>query len=189
MESEIKICPQCNRLYQEKQECPKCNIELESLEAYAQKLDKCLEYMRGVHIDYIDPSYAEEHKKEGINDYYKAYMTLLRVDPLNREKYLYGLVKVYDIFDGGYDYLSKLDHRVVLKILDRLLEYDPDNEDYLYIKLRYLFHEEREYKEALEIANRLLEMDSENEDYISFKEAALEEIGEEPDEKYFKLMF
>ena len=116
-------------------------------------------------------------------------MTLLRVDPLNREKYLYGLVKVYDIFDGGYDYLSKLDHRVVLKILDRLLEYDPDNEDYLYIKLRYLFHMEMEYKEALKIANRLLEMDSENEDYISFKEAALEEIGEEPDEKYFKLMF
>lgn len=48
---------------------------------------------------------------------------------------------------------------------------------------------EREYKEALEIANRLLEMDSENEDYISFKEAALEEISEEPDEKYFKLIF
>ena len=189
MTSEIKICPQCNRLYQEKQECPKCNIELESLEAYAQKLDKCLEYMRGVHIDYIDPSYAEEHKKEGMNNYFKAYMTLLRVDPLNREKYLYGLVKVYDIFDGGYDYLSKLDHRVVLKILGRLLEYDPDNEDYLYIKLRYLFYEEREYKEALEIANRLLEMDSENEDYIFFKEAALEEIGEEPDEEYFKLMF
>ena len=104
MESEIKICPQCDRLYQEKQECPKCNIELESLEVYAQRLDKSLEYRRGVHIDYIDPSYAEEHKKEGINDYYKAYMTLLRVDPLNREKYLYGLVKVYDIFDGGYDY-------------------------------------------------------------------------------------
>ena len=69
------------------------------------------------------------------------------------------------------------------------MEYDPDNEDYLYIKLRYLFYKEREYKEALKIANRLLEMDSENEDYISFKEAALEEIGEEPDEKYFKLMF
>ena len=149
--TEIKICPECNRLYQEKQECPKCNIELESLEVYAQKLDKCLEYRRGLHIDYIDPSYAEEHKKEGIN--------------------------------------NKLDHRVVLKILDRLLEYDPDNEDYLYIKLRYLFYKEREYKEALKIANRLLEMDSENEDYISFKEAALEEIGEEPDEKYFKLMF
>ena len=72
---------------------------------YAQKLDKHLEYRRGLHIDYIDPSYAEEHKKEGINSYYKAYMTLLRVDPLNREKYLYGLVKVYDIFDGGYNYL------------------------------------------------------------------------------------
>ena len=189
MKSEIKICPQCNRLYQEKQECPKCNIELEKLEGYAQRLDRSLEYMRGVHIDYIDPSYAEEHKKEGINNYFKAYMTLLRVDPLNREKYLYGLVKVYDIFDGGHDYLSKLDHRVVLKILDRLLESNPDNEDYLYIKLRYLFYEEREYKESLKIANRLLEMDSENEDYISFKEAALEEIGEEPDEKYFKLMF
>ena len=189
MTTEIKICPQCYRLYKENQVCSKCNMELKSLDEFAQTLDKLLEYRRGVHIDYIDPSYAEEHKKEGINNYFKAYMTLLRVDPLNREKYLYGLVKVYDIFDGGYDYLSKLDHRVVLKILDRLLEYDPDNEDYLYIKLRYLFHMEREYKEALEIANRLLEMDSENEDYISFKEAALEEIGEEPDEKYFKLIF
>ena len=66
--TEIKICPECNRLYQEKQECPKCNIELESLELYAQKLDKCLEYMRGVHIDYIYTSYDKEHKKEGIND-------------------------------------------------------------------------------------------------------------------------
>ena len=124
MTTEIKICPQCYRLYKENQVCSKCNMELKSLDEFAQTLDKLLEYRRGVHTDYTDPSYA-------------AYMTLLRVDPLNREKYLYGLVKVYDIFDGGYDYLSKLDHRVVLKILDRLLEYDPDNEDYLYIKLRY----------------------------------------------------
>ena len=189
MTTEIKICPQCYRLYKENQVCSKCNMELKSLDEFAQTLDKLLEYRRGVHTDYTDPSYAEEDKKQSINNYFKASMTLLRVDPLNREKYLYGLVKVYDIFDGGYDYLSKLDHRVVLKILDRLLEYDPDNEDYLYIKLRYLFHMEMEYKEALKIANRLLEMDSENEDYISFKEAALEEIGEEPDEKYFKLIF
>ena len=189
MTTEIKICPQCYRLYKENQVCSKCNMELKSLDEFAQTLDKLLEYRRGVHTDYTDPSYAEEAKKQSINNYFKASMTLLRVDPLNRERYLYGLVKVYDIFDGGYDYLSKLDHRVVLKILDRLLEYDPDNEDYLYIKFRYLFYKEREYKEALKIANRLLEMDSENEDYISFKEAALEEIGEEPDEKYFKLIF
>ena len=189
MESEIKICPECYRLYKEKHECPKCNIELESLDEFAQSLDKFLEYRRGVHVDYIDPSYAEEDKKQTINIHFKVYRTLLRADPLNRERYLYGLVKVYDIFDGGHNYLSQLDHRTVMKILDRLLEYDPDNEDYLYIKLRYLFHKEREYKEALEIANRLLEMDSENEDYIFFQECALEEMGEKPDEKYFKLLF
>lgn len=189
MTTEIKICPECYRLYKEKQVCSKCNIELESLEEFAQSLDKSLEYRRGVHTDYTDPSYAEEDKKQSINNYFKAYMTLLRADPLNRERYLYGLVKVYDIFDGRHNYLSKLDHRVVLKILNRLLEYDPDNEDYLYIKLRYLYHKEGDYKEALKIANRLLEMDSENEDYIFFQECALEEIGEKPDEKYFKLLF
>ena len=162
MTTEIKICPQCYRLYKENQVCSKCNMELKSLDEFAQTLDKLLEYRRGVHTDYTDPSYAEEAKRQTIDNYFKAYMTLLRADPLNRERYLYGLVKVYDIFDKGHNYLRKLDLEVVFKILDRLLEYDPDNEDYLYIK---------------KIANRLLEMDSENEDYISFKEAALEGIG------------
>ena len=189
MESEIKICPECYKLYKEKQSCPKCNMELESLEEFAQSMDRFLEYRRGVHVDYIDPSYAAEEKKQAININFKAYMTLLRADPQNRERYLYGLVKVYDIFDGGHNYLSKLDYRTVLKILDRLLEYDPDNEDYLYIKLRYLYHKERKYEEALEIAGRLLEMDSENEDYIFFHECALESIKDKPDEKYFETIF
>ena len=70
MTTEIKICPQCYRLYKENQVCSKCNMELKSLDEFAQTLDKLLEYRRGVHTDYTDPSYAEEDKKQSINNYF-----------------------------------------------------------------------------------------------------------------------
>ena len=61
--TEIKICPQCYRLYKEKEECSKWNIELKSLEEFAQSLGKCLEYRRGLHIDYIDQSLLKNIRK------------------------------------------------------------------------------------------------------------------------------
>lgn len=175
IESEMKICPECNRLYIEKDECPDCNLELDSLNRCADSLDKYLEHRRGLHITYIDPSYAEEHKINMIRIYYNAYMKLLKADYQNRERYLYGLVKTYDIIDKGYNYTDELDHIRVLEILDRLLEINPNRQEYLRLKVYYSFHKGR-YEDVLKYVDKILEIDSEDEEYNYYKESSLEEI-------------
>ena len=50
IDSDMKICPKCYQLYIEKDECPKCGIELETLDKFANDTDKFLEHRRGLHI-------------------------------------------------------------------------------------------------------------------------------------------
>ncbi|MBE6511544.1 MAG: hypothetical protein E7Z75_00125 [Methanobrevibacter olleyae] len=174
MTSEMKVCPQCYQLYIEKDECPKCGVELKTLDEFAQELDKQLEHRRGLHTLYVDPSYAETAKKETIMTYYNAYMTLLKADHLNREKYLYGLAKTYDIFDKGHDYTYELDYTTFMNIMDRLLEFNPKRQEYLRLKVYYSYHNYR-YEDVLKYVDRILEEEDDYE-YAFYKEDSLKKI-------------
>ncbi len=99
--TERKICFRCQQLYPDKDECPKCKERLKSVEEYIELLDKQFEHYRGLHITYTDPSYASDHKAHLIRLYYESYLLLLKEDYQNREKYLYGMAKTYDVFDKG----------------------------------------------------------------------------------------
>lgn len=162
MTSEMKICPQYYQLYVEKEECLKCRVELDTIEKFAADADRLLEHHRGLHTLYVDPSYAEISKTNYIKDYYKIYMTLLKADYQNREKYLYGLAKTYDIFDQGRDYTHELDRIAVREILSRLLEFNPKKLEYLRLKVIYLYiwHE---YEDSVKYYEKILEMGIEDE--------------------------
>ena len=176
MNSQIKICSLCFQLDMEKEKCPKCGGDLKSIDEFASYLDNLLEHYRGLHIQYADPSYAEDDKRESIKYYYNAYMALLDIDSENKEQYLYGMVKAYDIFDKGFDYASELDCDCVLEILDTLLELNGENPEYLRLKVIYSY-KRHNYEDVLKYADELLEMGIADDECKAYKKMALDRLN------------
>lgn len=58
MTTEMKICPQCYQLYVEKEECPECWLELDTIEKFATERQTFGTSLRTPYT-LCRPSYAE----------------------------------------------------------------------------------------------------------------------------------